>query len=829
MKTSPEFISIDSIVAASVLRTDAGTARLDRRGRKPIANSAKALAIAMITLLVALVDPVAAEDPVVIEFPSNEPPADGKPVLNPEGFLIGWVTKDPLGNTWLTPRVPSGVMTSPPEKVTVYEGGGVFGRGELLIGKLDDPEKVEDNVSQIDEANSELGFYQDWLYETHEQIREREKILEDPDEGQATKETAQRQLADLYAQRDYVEDRINEEEELLSRKEDRESPEQGEKIDEEQADPLGPFFDASGEKMGDLPPTDDAGYTALTKVDEKKEHAIENMEYAVHDQFPVDAQEINAEEADAEEAELSREEIIERIFAELYGQEGLRYWNAMKAQGGKLIIEDLWDLWGWVRPYYDVWRESVDGDYKVHVSIDESLSNLEAAQKLFELLMTHAELWNYGLQDIDADDLKRLQQRVVKLGGQLVSAAFHLGYGSLAGFGGTFAFVINDIEKGQVGLGTIASLLPYLPKGIQVLKIIGKNGKVLFKISGCFVAGTKVLTDNGFKNIENIQVGDYVWSRDEQTGEYGYKRVTRLFRGHTDRLVHLTYAQLQGPSAGRTESHDFGRKTAAEERDVEVLDSYSDTDTQTLVSTLEHPYWVQGRGWVQAADIRFGERLFGSKGEALIVVDHEIRQQEADHYNFEVEGWHTYFVAEREGGVAAWVHNDCWLDLWREAYARITAYQDDIVARGLITKKELIEHHTVARVVVNGKEHFGVNSGLATLLGETDDLARAWVDELKRTGYLPPTKKFGAGDQWWTHAEAQAVFKAVDAARASGQTLPKNLVVFGNRRFCPFCVPGNVGNGFGIFGSLKGYLKEYLDIDLDFQYLDDTPWPADGF
>jgi len=41
------------------------------------------------------------------------------------------------------------------------------------------------------------------------------------------------------------------------------------------------------------------------------------------------------------------------------------------------------------------------------------------------------------------------------------------------------------------------------------------------------------------------------------------------------------------------------------------------------------------------------------------VVAQEVRQEEADHYNFEVEDFHTYFVSETEQDPAVWVHNKC--------------------------------------------------------------------------------------------------------------------------------------------------------------------------
>tara|TARA_R110002072_G_scaffold35743_7_gene105444 strand:+ start:4503 stop:5030 length:528 start_codon:yes stop_codon:yes gene_type:complete len=44
------------------------------------------------------------------------------------------------------------------------------------------------------------------------------------------------------------------------------------------------------------------------------------------------------------------------------------------------------------------------------------------------------------------------------------------------------------------------------------------------------------------------------------------------------------------------------------------------------------------------------------------VVDLEIRKEQARHYNFEVEDFHTYFVSETKSDPAVWVHNTGCLD-----------------------------------------------------------------------------------------------------------------------------------------------------------------------
>ena len=178
----------------------------------------------------------------------------------------------------------------------------------------------------------------------------------------------------------------------------------------------------------------------------------------------------------------------------------------------------------------------------------------------------------------------------------------------------------------------------------------------------CFLAGTLVQTQSGRKPIEEIAVGDRVLSRDDSTGAQGYKRVVRLFRGETTRVVHLRIAKAASVQRGRSQRHRVGQGKGGSSSDGEEGSEPARSggdDEQTLRCTTEHPFWVQGRGWVPAGKLRVGDELSGSQGERLVVSGHEVRQEQADHYNFEVEDWHTYFVSETEADPAVWNHNKC--------------------------------------------------------------------------------------------------------------------------------------------------------------------------
>nr|WP_291572031.1 AHH domain-containing protein [Clostridium sp. UBA4548] len=70
----------------------------------------------------------------------------------------------------------------------------------------------------------------------------------------------------------------------------------------------------------------------------------------------------------------------------------------------------------------------------------------------------------------------------------------------------------------------------------------------------CFVAGTAIVTELGDKPIENIKVGDKVYSQNVDTGEKGYKEVKNVFVKETSTLVHL---EVDGIKIDATEVHPY--------------------------------------------------------------------------------------------------------------------------------------------------------------------------------------------------------------------------------------------------------------------------------
>jgi len=55
----------------------------------------------------------------------------------------------------------------------------------------------------------------------------------------------------------------------------------------------------------------------------------------------------------------------------------------------------------------------------------------------------------------------------------------------------------------------------------------------------CLVAGTIIKTKDGEKNIEDVEVGDYVLARNPETGEQEYKKVSETFAHKEDVIIHV--------------------------------------------------------------------------------------------------------------------------------------------------------------------------------------------------------------------------------------------------------------------------------------------------
>lgn len=78
---------------------------------------------------------------------------------------------------------------------------------------------------------------------------------------------------------------------------------------------------------------------------------------------------------------------------------------------------------------------------------------------------------------------------------------------------------------------------------------------------------------------------------------------------------------------------------------------------EEIVCTPEHPFYSPVKGWTAASKLRAGDVLVTVNGEYVILekIQHELLESPKTTYNFEVAGFHTYYV----GNTSLLVHNSC--------------------------------------------------------------------------------------------------------------------------------------------------------------------------
>ncbi|WP_433364291.1 DNRLRE domain-containing protein [Actinoplanes sp. CA-142083] len=146
-------------------------------------------------------------------------------------------------------------------------------------------------------------------------------------------------------------------------------------------------------------------------------------------------------------------------------------------------------------------------------------------------------------------------------------------------------------------------------------------------LSNSFIPGTQVLmADGSTKPIEDVEVGDEVQTAAPESNTTQAEPVTRTITGTGQRdLVDLTI--------------DVG-----------------DGRTAEITATAGHPFWLpEAYAWVDASDLRPGDRVSTSDGDELTVVHTRRWTQHATVHNLTVQDIHTYYVLAQ--GRAVLVHN----------------------------------------------------------------------------------------------------------------------------------------------------------------------------
>jgi hypothetical protein len=187
-------------------------------------------------------------------------------------------------------------------------------------------------------------------------------------------------------------------------------------------------------------------------------------------------------------------------------------------------------------------------------------------------------------------------------------------------------------------VGTAAGELTglWFMKGLgAVISRTGTTGARQILESLCFTKGTLVSTEKGLIPIEDIKIGDKVWSYNEDTGKTELEFVSELFRNTTESIVEITTGSLK------------------------------------IQCTPKHPFYAKGT-WINAEYLKEGDYITSIKNELIKIDKIRFINSPLKVYNFEVQNNHNYYVSRNQ----ILVHNLCFNGKFgREFYIELTQLQ----------------------------------------------------------------------------------------------------------------------------------------------------------
>lgn len=184
---------------------------------------------------------------------------------------------------------------------------------------------------------------------------------------------------------------------------------------------------------------------------------------------------------------------------------------------------------------------------------------------------------------------------------------------------------IQYATTGEVDVG--AAMTDAAVGMVNPAKMVQRAGKLANIMNkGCsFSPETQILTKDGYKTIVEIEVGDIVLSKSDESGEVSWREVTDTFKDWHEETITFSVVDENG---------------------VE----------ETITTTAEHPFYVDGQGWLPAGELASGTVVSGPKSENDIsIVGIHVNKEPQYAYNLTVDTDHTYFV----GKTNMWVHNAC--------------------------------------------------------------------------------------------------------------------------------------------------------------------------
>jgi RHS repeat-associated protein len=200
-------------------------------------------------------------------------------------------------------------------------------------------------------------------------------------------------------------------------------------------------------------------------------------------------------------------------------------------------------------------------------------------------------------------------QDIMMPGQSMVQASIHqAATGDYRDLGHTAGNITTGIV---VGAAVGAAADAFLPESLAARLAPLKGGAC------SFAPTTVVATATGSVAIAALKVGDTVMAYDPKTGETGPHPVTDVMTNLDPGTEHLA------------------------------------TDTGSIDTTPNHPFFTTDRGWVLAGSLKVGEQIRTESGSPVTVVGFTVDQHPTSMWDLTVDGAHSFFV----GNGALLVHN----------------------------------------------------------------------------------------------------------------------------------------------------------------------------
>ncbi|WP_024771412.1 polymorphic toxin-type HINT domain-containing protein [Aquimarina macrocephali] len=170
--------------------------------------------------------------------------------------------------------------------------------------------------------------------------------------------------------------------------------------------------------------------------------------------------------------------------------------------------------------------------------------------------------------------------------------------------------IAKDVGVAFTKIGTYEDIFGGLlgDKGLGKLGVFSKLSQ--FKPCGCFTEGTQVYTEDGYKNIEDIKVGDLVWAYDYKTEDLELKKVIDTYSRDFEQIYKIHFGD------------------------------------EIIEATHEHPFFIGGK-WLKVDELEEGNLLTLYDGSTSVINKIELVEGEFKVHNFTVEDYHTYYVSKQ--------------------------------------------------------------------------------------------------------------------------------------------------------------------------------------